>query len=105
MEPATEVDIWNNYLFYGRADRKKAIYKISGVHLANNNGAMEKNVAYQICTRRLHYRQVKESFSHPDDIVGLVRYWKVYWNTPEGKGTERVFIENYQKYLSSNPIP
>ena len=44
MEPATEKDIWNEYLFYGRVAKRKAIYRISGVRSYNNNGALEWNL-------------------------------------------------------------
>ena len=101
MELATEQDIWNNYLFYGRADKRKAIYKVSGVRSASNNGAMEWNLAYAICMCRLHYRRIKEPFPNPYDIVGMAKYWKSHWNTEKGKGTEQEFIQNYVKYVGN----
>ena len=99
MEPFTETDSWNNYLFYGRADKRKAIYKISGVRSANNYCALEWNIAYAICMARLQYRRVKEPFPNPHDIVGMANYWKSHWNTEKGKGTEQKFIQNYVKYV------
>jgi hypothetical protein len=100
MELATETDIWDNYLFYGRADKRKAIYKISGVRSANNSGALEWNIAYAICMCRLHYRRVKEPFPEPDDIEGLAKYWKSSYNTSQGKGIEEEFIKAYAKYVN-----
>jgi len=101
MEPSTEADIWNNYLFFGRADKRKAIYKISGVRSANNNGALEWNIAYAICMARLQYRRIKEPFPNSFDIVGMAKYYKSYYNTLLGKGTEQEFIQNYIKYVEN----
>lgn len=101
MEPSTEIDIWNNYLFYGRTDKRKAIYKISGVRSANNYCALEWNIAYAICMARLQYRRVKEPFPNPYDIIGMAKYWKSCWNTKKGRGTEQEFIQNYIKYVGN----
>lgn len=99
IEVDTEHDIWDNYLFHGRANKRKAIYRISGVRSCNNNGAMEWNIAYGICMARLHYRRVAEPFPDADDIEGLGRYWKKYWNTIKGKGTVERFVEAFGRYV------
>lgn len=100
IEFATEQDIWNNYLFYGRAAKRKAIYQISGVRSYENNGALEWNLAYGICMCRLFYRRVKEPFPVADDVVGLAQYWKSFYNTSQGKGTIEQFVKAYEKYVN-----
>lgn len=32
-----------------------------------------------------------------EDIAGLATYWKQYYNTPQGKGTEAEFIKNCER--------
>lgn len=103
MEPATEKDIWDNYLFYGRADKRRAIYKISGVRSANNSGALEWNLAYAICMGRLLYRRIPEPFPVSDDIEGLAHYYKAYWNTSAGAGTVKQFMEKWDQFVKSSP--
>jgi len=99
MEPATKDDIWNNYLFYGRVARRKAIYKISGVRSANNNGALGWNLAYAICMARLHYRRILEPFPKSENIEGLGEYWDCHWNRNPEKGTVKQFIKKWDQFI------
>lgn len=101
MEPATERDIWKNYLYLGRPKRREAICNISGMRSYDNNGAMEWNIAYGICMCRLHYRRIAEPFPAPDDIEALGWYWKNHYNTLQGKGTIKQFMKAYEKYVIS----
>lgn len=106
IEPATEHDIWYNYLRF-RPKRRLVIYRISGVQsplVVGNIGALEWNLAYGICLARLHYRRVKESFPAYDDIEGLGRYYKKYYNTTSGKATVEDFVEAYVKYIGKGSI-
>ena len=99
MEFATEKDTWVNYLYLGRAKRREAIYEISGVRSYLNNGAMEWNLAYQICMARIHYRRIPEPFPAHDDIEGLGRYWDIHWNRNPEKGTVKQFIEKWDQFI------
>jgi hypothetical protein len=47
---------------------------------------------------RLKYTMIPEKLPKHDDIVGLARYWKEYYNTSGGKGSINKFIERYDKY-------
>lgn len=47
---------------------------------------------------RLLYYSIKEPLPLPNDIAGLARYWKQYYNRG-GKGTESEFIANYERYI------
>ncbi len=96
MEPATEHDIWNNYLIY-KPKLADLICQITGHKQSGSH--LEWDLAYQIIMCRLHYRRVKEALPEPDDINGLAKYWKVFYNTKNGKGTSDEFIENYKKYI------
>lgn len=98
-ELATEKDIWKNYLYLGRLARRAVIYHVTGVRSYNNGGALEWNIAYQICMARLLYRRVQEPFPDASDIEGLGVYYKKYYNTPEGKGSAEKFVEAYNKYV------
>lgn len=54
-------------------------------------------LAILVC--RLRYRVVPEPLPAADDLLGLARYWKKYYNTYLGKGTESEFIANYRRYV------
>ena len=92
MEAATELDIWNNYLKY-QPELLEKMNKISKRNCLLKD--LKYNLAYQIAMCRIHYLRVKEKLPAHDDIKGLARYWKKYYNTRLGKGTENEFIENY----------
>jgi len=99
IEPATEADIWINYLRYNAATRHKVI-DISGV-TGPNQLALEGNLIYGICLCRVHYYRVTEPLPGPDDIPALAEYWKTYFNTyaKTAKGTTAEFIKKYRRYV------
>jgi len=97
IEPATEKDIWDNFLRYNAALRNKMI-EITGIAELNLL-ALEGNLIYQICMARLQYYKVAEPLPGPDDIEGLAKYYKVYFNTLKGKATMKGFISKYRLYV------
>lgn len=68
-----------------------------------HNGFSEKelitNLAYATAMARVFYRRVKEALPAADDLDGMGRYWKKYYNTPLGRGTVEEFKANYTKYV------
>lgn len=95
MEPNTFNDIVNNYLRYhpNIVEKIKQIAKtnvLSSVDLINND-------KLAICMCRVHYLRVPEPI--PNDLPGWAKYWKKWYNTAKGKGTEQEFIKNYKRYI------
>lgn len=96
IEPATHRDVWNNFLtFY--PDIEDRVIKI-----ASKTPSLEKqlttNLAYATSIARLIYYRQPEALPEAEDIEGLARYWKQYYNTPLGKGRKEDFINNYNLY-------
>ena len=58
---------------------------------------LEWDLRLAIITARLKYLSIKDPLP-PNDINALARYWKQYYNTPKGKGTEADFVKAYNKY-------
>lgn len=96
MEPATYDDIVNTYLRY-KPDLLNDIEDSCQCNIENNSEALVWNTKLAICMSRIHYFRVKESL--PNNISGYAKYWKTYYNTYKGKGTEEEFIRNYKKYV------
>lgn len=92
MEPATERDIWDNYLKY-KPEYKQVIYDITGTD--PRSWDLRSNLLYSIAMARLHYKRVPKAL--PKDVKGYARYWKLYYNTPLGKGTEEEALHNYKR--------
>ena len=95
MEPDTFQDICINYLAY-KPDLKARIMKVSGV-TELKAADLETNDVLATCMCRVHYLRVKEPI--PVDLQGWASYWKKWYNTPKGKGTDIEFMRNYKKYV------
>jgi hypothetical protein len=95
MEPNTEGDIWEHYLDYkpGLADIVKGF---SG-NFINPELDLKANLTYQIIMARIHYLRIPEPLPDADDVEGLARYWKKYYNTHLGKGTVEKAIKSYKE--------
>lgn len=95
MEPATHEDIWKNFLAHrmglGSKVRQQARYS-SGSFTAELAG----NLYYAAAMCRVHYYRVPMALPDADNVAELAHYWKLYYNTPEGKGTVEEFIKNYE---------
>lgn len=93
MEPATFRDICENYLRYKPALAGK-VRAVAGVECFEAEDLVN-NDKLAACFARVHYLRVKESI--PGDLQGWARYWKKYYNTPLGKGTEAEFADNFKR--------
>ena len=99
MEPATEADIWDNYLYY-RPELELAISSFSmGDSFAQE---LKWNLKYAIVMARIHYYRVPSSLPKDMDSQGaynaLAVYAKKYYNTDEGKATASKYLEDYESY-------
>ncbi len=96
MEPATERDIWDNFLVY-KKKLQQALHATCGRSEAGP--WLKYDLAYQICMARLHYMRVSDPLPQKDDVQGLAQYWKTYYNTELGQGRIEEFISNYERVL------
>lgn len=95
MEPATFKDIVQNYLKY-KPELGKLIISVSGVNSLRSE-YLEYNLALAICMCRVHYLRVSGPI--PENLVGWAKYWKEYYNTRMGKGTEEEYIRNFKRLV------
>ena len=95
MEPATEHDIWTNYLAY-RSDLAARVTAITGHPCPGPWLAWD--LAYQILMARIHYLRVPEPLPPTDNIPTQAIYWKRYYNTRRGRGHPAEFISAVQRY-------
>jgi len=98
IEPATFNDIVKNYLRYHPdiTDRIKTVChvnELNAIELLNND-------RLAVCMCRVHFLRVAEAL--PISIEGYAKYWKQYYNTVKGKGTEAEFIRNYYLYVMND---
>ncbi|NHJ39631.1 MAG: hypothetical protein FK731_06310 [Asgard group archaeon] len=97
MELKTHTDIWNFVIL-----KKQLFLDVTGglrIDTLSDEYNLMYNIPYAVAMTRLHYWRFPESLPDADDIEGLARYWKKYYNTELGKGTIDHFIECYNKYI------
>ena len=95
MEPATYKSIHDNYLKY-RPRLVKQIEPFMTHHEYLGHLSLIWNFAYATIMARIQYFKQPEALPAVDDDAGLAAYWKKYYNTPLGRGTEEEFIHNLQ---------
>jgi len=99
MEDATHNDIWANFLKYNpNLENDVLHFSVTSIPLPSN---LIFNLAYACAMARIHYLRVKEALPAANDIPALARYYKLYYNTPNGAATEQQFIDNWNKYCAS----
>jgi hypothetical protein len=99
MEPATERDIWDNYLAFKELLADQVSDLITDASREDKVEEMIGNLYYATAMCRIHYLRVPEAIPVHKDIKGMAAYWKKYYNTPLGAGTEDEFISNFKKYV------
>ena len=87
MEPATENDIWQNFIAY-RPAMKELLEAFAGANLD-----LETNDRYACAMCRIHYMRVSAPLPEAGDLEAQARYWKAHYNTPLGAGTVEHFME------------
>lgn len=98
MEPATHIDIWDNYLQYRDRLAEKILDSISAPGIPKAERMMW-DLRYAAIMCRVHYRRVPKPLPDKHEIHSLAEYWKEFYNTPEGAGTVYEFVQNYGKWL------
>jgi len=95
MEPATESDIWKNYLKY-KPELGLRVRSLMG-EADFDNLQLTGNLLYQIAMARIHYYRVAEALPDHRDHLAMANYWKRYYNTYLGKGNPAVAVEDYRR--------
>jgi hypothetical protein len=97
MEPLTHDDLWRNFIRhrFGLMDRVSA-FRLDNEVLSDRD-ELHGNLYYATAMARVHYLRAPERLPEHQDIAGYARYWKKWYNTPLGKGTEHEFIRNWNR--------
>lgn len=95
MEPATFVDV-REYLA-----RRLVLFDIARPFTHCNfedPGELIWNLKLQVVFARLFYWRFAEPLPAPDDILGLARYWKKYYNSSLGDGRPATFSRKLRRF-------
>jgi hypothetical protein len=108
IEPATHLDIWENYLKYKTGLRDKIIATIppmlrntrQGFERRGEHSMLITDLAYATIMARICYLRAPTALPPEGDLQGYAAYWKQYFNTPLGAGTEQQYAAHFQKYIA-----
>ena len=92
MEPATESDIWKNYLEF----RKPLATKVQSLRMGCHLDDLVFNLAYQTAMARVHYFRAPAALPK-NNPQALAEYWKKWYNTDLGKGTPEKAVADYMR--------
>ena len=95
IEPATYDDYWENYLAY-QADLVSEIRDACEFEGIPEPTRLVWDLKFASIMCRVHYRRISSPLPMHGDIPAYAAYWKKYYNTIHGAGTEEEFIENYE---------
>lgn len=101
MEPATEEDIWSNFLAYHQDLAKR----VNRWRVQYGNGMADEmtfNLAYAAVMCRLQYYRRPEPL--PDDLPGHARYWKDFYNTAKGAGQPQDYMNAWQQFAPAGLV-
>ena len=96
IEPRTERDLWK--YIHARPDIAAVIEQRCNlqdpdvVHL-------ECNLPYQVLLCRVYLLRIPEALPAEHDLLGQAHYWKKYYNTAAGRGTEEEYIRSYRQLI------
>ena len=104
MEPPSHDDIYDNFLDYpGRAVLKQKILATLSSPNADRIRELETNDRYACAMARMQYYRRRDPLPDADDLDGLARYWKRYYNTALGKGTVEGFKDKWSSVVGAFP--
>ncbi|WP_438967004.1 hypothetical protein [Flavobacterium sp.] len=95
MEKNTHDDIWGNWIEF----RWQIFGRLKFYGFIKEYERLGTDLMYSTIMARIHYYRIKESLPKKDDIEGMARYWKKYYNTKQGKGSVEDFLYKYNKYV------
>ena len=99
VEPATEQDVWENFLTYKPELRKKIIEMVN--LCPGTDEPLMSNALYSCAIARCCYYRQPEPLPAAGDKAGQANYWKKYYNTIHGAGTVDEYLHNYKKHVGS----
>lgn len=95
MEPATFRWLWDDWLENRPAMKQKFLDIVGAWRVAMPEQEMVGNLYFASAMCRLRYWVAPEKLPDDGDIRALARYWKRWYNTEHGKGSEDDFVERY----------
>lgn len=96
MEKPTHDDLWARVI---PSDMAEEIMLYCNFKNKPNAERMITDLGYAAIMCRIKYHSIPAPLPPANDVEVMAAYWKKYYNTPLGAGTEKEFVENYRKLI------
>ena len=100
IEPDTHRDVYDNFLDYREGLYDQVIGLSAPGQTFEEN--LTSNMQYGAAICRLCYYRAPEALPDEGDLQGQAAYWKRYYNTPLGAGTEGKYIAEVEETLRNS---
>ena len=100
IEPDTHRDVYDNFLEYREGLYDQVLGLSAPGQTFEEN--LTSNMQYGAAICRLCYYRAPEALPDEGDLQGQARYWKRYYNTPLGAGTEGKYIAEVEETLRNS---
>ena len=102
VEPATHLDVWDNFVL-PRPSLRKILLKMASNGFRLNSHEFDEelifNLRYASAIARIVLWRSPEPLPAANDIIGMAHYWKNNYNSVHGKGTVERFISDAGAYV------
>jgi len=99
IEPPSYAEVIK-YLHRKPIIKEKLLQACEYQELESTTDRLVCNIKYATLFCRIFYWRFEEPLPHHEDLYGLGKYWKKYYNTHLGKGSADEFVRVYKKYVS-----
>lgn len=100
MEPETHNDIWHNYIHFKGSFSLILISNFDCAYMPSED-RMVYDLRYATAMCRLHYARIKDPIPHKNNVDALWEYYKLHYNTVNGKAQKDRSIAAYNRFLSA----
>ena len=100
MEPNTYADIWTNYINKKNDILMRLTHNFECGRMPSEDRLIY-DLRYATAMARIHYERVYVPLPKADDIDGIWKYYKEYYNTANGKSHYEQSIEAYRRFKAS----
>jgi hypothetical protein len=97
MEPETYKDCFINFLDF-HVELKNKLMSLTVTKEMPDPFILVGNHTFAAAMCRIKYYRVPEKLPDEDDIEGLAKYWKKWYNSSEGAGEIEEFVEKYERF-------
>lgn len=100
MEPITIRDLFNNSIAHNKTLKVKiAEFQSPAAEKNPEFFSIIGNTFYATAVARANYYRFREGLPAADDIDGIWKYYKKYWNSTLGAATKLQFMNNYERFV------